>query len=201
MLKTKHRSTAFAFTCLMAVALGACDTEEAGGAQGGDAVSAETGAEEFTGSVARDFAGSAIPEVTLTNPAGETLALGAAEVASGGTPVLLNLWATWCAPCVAEMPLLDQLAADPAAGVRVITVSEDITGAEAIVPFFASHDLADLPQWMDQNNDLAFAFGGGSALPLSVLYDAQGKEVWRVMGAFDWSSDEARALIAEAAGG
>ena len=194
MLKTKHRSTAFAFTCLMAAALAGCDTGEAGGAQGGDEVSSETATEEFTGIVERSFAGSAIPQVTLTTPADETLAL--AE--TGGTPVLLNLWATWCAPCVADMPLLDQLAADPAVGVRVITVSEDISGAEAIVPFFAANDLANLPQWMDQNNDLAFAFGGGSALPLTVLYDAQGKEVWRVMGAFDWSSDEARALIAEA---
>jgi thiol-disulfide isomerase/thioredoxin len=196
LLKTNHRSTTLALTCLLAAALAGCDTGEAGGAQGGDAVSSETGAHEFTGIVERSFAGSAIPAVNLTNPTGETLALGE----TGGTPVLLNLWATWCAPCVAEMPLLNQLAADPDIGVQVLTVSEDITGAEAIVPFFAANDLSDLPQWMDQNNDLAFAFGGGSALPLTVLYDAQGKEVWRVMGAFDWSSDEARALIAEAAG-
>jgi thiol-disulfide isomerase/thioredoxin len=197
LLKTKHRSTAFALTCLMAAALAGCDTGEAGGAQGEDEVSSETGAEEFTGTVARDFAGSAIPEVLLTNPAGETLALAQ----TGDMPVLLNLWATWCAPCIAEMPLLNELAADPDIGVRVVTVSEDITGAEAVVPFFQQNDLADLPQWMDQNNDLAFAFGGGSVLPLTVLYDAQGKEVWRVMGAFDWGSQEARTLIAEATGG
>ncbi len=194
MLKTKHRSITFALTCLMAAALAGCDTGEAGGAQGGEVGSSETGAEDFTGIVERSFAGTAIPEVTLTDPAGETLAL----VDTAGTPVLLNLWATWCAPCVAEMPLLNVLAGDPALGVRVITVSEDINGAEVVAPFFAQHDLANLPQWIDANNDLAIAFGGGSALPLTVLYDASGKEVWRVMGAFDWGSEAARALIAEA---
>lgn len=194
MLKTKHRSVAFALCCLMAAALAGCDNGATETAQGGPAGSSASGAEEFTGIVERTFAGSTIPEVTLTNPAGEMLAL--AE--NGDMPVLLNLWATWCAPCVAEMPLLNELAADPDLGVRVITVSEDLTGAESVVPFFAANDLSGLPQWMDQNNDLAFAFGGGSVLPLTVLYDTQGKEVWRVMGAFDWSSEEARALISEA---
>jgi hypothetical protein len=50
---------------------------------------------------------------------------------------------------------------------------------------------------MDTEMDLAFGFGGGGSLPLTVLYDAEGKEVWRMIGGFDWSSDEARALIEE----
>ena len=111
--------------------------------------------------------------------------------------MLLNLWATWCAPCVAEMPLLDDLAGELAGQVRVLTVSEDMNGAEAVVPFFERHGYQNLPRWMDPANDLAFKFGGGAVLPLTVLYDAQGREVWRMMGAYDWGSEDARALIAE----
>ena len=51
---------------------------------------------------------------------------------------------------------------------------------------------------MDPQNALAVAYGGGTGLPLTVLYDAEGKEVWRVLGGYDWSSPEARELVAEA---
>ena len=50
---------------------------------------------------------------------------------------------------------------------------------------------------MDPTNELAFHFGGGAVLPLTVLYDAQGQEVWRVIGAYDWASEEAVAQVRE----
>jgi thiol-disulfide isomerase/thioredoxin len=112
--------------------------------------------------------------------------------------VLVNLWATWCVPCITEMPMLDELAGELGDTVEVLTVSEDFQGAEKVVPFFAEKKFANLPQWMDQPNALPPAFGVNS-LPVTVLYDAEGKEVWRVVGGFDWSSAEARELIAEAA--
>ena len=130
----------------------------------------------------------------MTDPSGTTLTLSELK----GKPVLLNLWATWCAPCVVEMPLLDELAGELGESVRVITVSEDIKGAEAVEPFFAERGFEHLPRWMDPENDLAIAYGGGAALPLTVLYDAEGKEVWRVMGGYDWGSAEAREQVAEA---
>jgi hypothetical protein len=70
-------------------------------------------------------------------------------------------------------------------------------GAELVVPFFEEKGFANLPQWMDQENELAFGFGGGASLPLTVMFDAEGQEIWRMIGGFDWSSAEARALIAE----
>jgi hypothetical protein len=93
------------------------------------------------------------------------------------------------------------LAGEMGDSVQVLTVSEDLEGATMVPPFFAEKGLENLPQWLDQNNDLAIAFGGGGSLPLTVLYDAQGKEVWRVIGAYDWSSEEARALLDEASAG
>jgi thiol-disulfide isomerase/thioredoxin len=195
LLKSTYRFTAIA--CLFAGVLAGCDTQEGESAQGGEVISSESGTHAFTGFVDRTFAGKAIPEVELVDPAGITLAL--AE--TGGTPMLLNLWATWCAPCVVEMPLLDELAEELGRDVRVLTVSEDLQGADKVVPFFETHGLTNLPRWMDPQNELAFSFGGGGALPLTILYDAEGREVWRVIGAYDWSSEEARALVTEAGGG
>jgi thiol-disulfide isomerase/thioredoxin len=184
-------------TLPVALLAGGCDRETTGDAQQQEnsvTAKADASAEELTGTLDRSHAGEPIPAVTVTDPSGASLALATTK----GKPVLLNLWATWCAPCVTEMPLLDRLAGDLGDGVRVLTVSEDMKGAELVAPFFAGRDLPNLPQWMDPKNDLAFAFDGGASLPLTVLYDAEGKEVWRVLGGYDWSSAEARTLIEEA---
>jgi thiol-disulfide isomerase/thioredoxin len=181
----------FSLTAALALVLAGCDRESAEPAQpeGAEAV----GGEEFTGKVDRASAGQPIPAVEVVDPDGTTLALASLK----GKPVLVNLWATWCVPCITEMPLLDELAGELGDSVTVLTVSEDMQGAEKVVPFFAERKLARLPQWMDTANALPPAYGVAS-LPLTVLYDAEGKEVWRVAGGFDWGSAEAREMIAEA---
>ncbi|WP_233548226.1 TlpA family protein disulfide reductase [Aurantiacibacter zhengii] len=176
-----------------ALSLGACDNGAEDEAQENVDVAVPSETIELTGSMDTSFAGETIPEVTVVNPAGEELLLS-----DVGEPVLLNLWATWCAPCVVEMPLLDELAADLEGQVRVVTVSEDMRGADVVEPFFAERDLPNLPQWLDPDNELAFTFGGGPVLPLTVLYDAEGNELWRVIGAYDWGTEEARAQVLDA---
>ncbi|GAA5052767.1 TlpA disulfide reductase family protein [Erythrobacter westpacificensis] len=176
-----------------ALTLGACDNGTEDAAQENVTAPGPSETIELTGTLDRSFAGETIPEVTVVDPAGEELVLS--EV---GEPVLLNLWATWCAPCVVEMPLLDGLAADLEGRVRVLTVSEDMRGADVVEPFFEARDLPNLPQWLDPDNELAFTFGGGPVLPLTVLYDADGNELWRVIGAYDWGSEEARAEVLDA---
>ncbi|OGS51442.1 MAG: thiol:disulfide interchange protein [Erythrobacter sp. RIFCSPHIGHO2_12_FULL_63_10] len=148
---------------------------------------------ELTGEIDRTLAGSLMPAVNLTDPQGNTLNLGALQ----GQPVLLNLWATWCAPCVVEMPMLDDLADELKGKVRVVTVSQDLRGAEMVEPFFAEKGFRNLEPWLDPENELGLGYGGGS-LPLTVLFDAQGQELLRVVGGYDWSSEEARAAIEEA---
>lgn len=180
------RVSSIVMTVLASGALTACDTQEAPDTQGTPAdMPALVGEPDDT------FVGEEIPAVTVTDPQGSTLKLSE----TGGMPVLLNLWATWCGPCVVEMPQLNTLAAELEGKVRVITVSEDLQGADVVVPFFESRDLANLPQWIDADNELAVAFGGGTVLPLTVMYDAQGREVWRVIGAYDWSTAEAREKV------
>ncbi len=140
----------------------------------------------------RQFAGTPIPAIAVVDPAGKSLDLGAQD-----GPVLLNLWATWCAPCVKEMPQLDALAAELDGEVRVITVSQDLRGPEVVTPFFARTGLKQLEPWLDPETALSAQFTPEGALPLTILFDASGKEVLRVAGGYEWDSPEAAALIRE----
>ena len=161
------RFPSFLLTAAFALVLAGCDRESAETAQPEGNVAAES---ELNGKVDRSFAGGVMPAAELADPDGKTLTLASLK----GKPVLVNLWATWCVPCLAEMPMLDELAGELGDSVQVVTVSEDIQGAEKVVPFFADKKFAHLPQWMDTPNALPPAFGANS-LPLTVLYGADGK--------------------------
>ena len=154
---------------------------------------AKSAATAPAGEIDRSQAGTLMPATNLRDPAGRTLNLGALQ----GTPVLLNLWATWCAPCVKEMPLLDGVAADYDEQLHVITASQDMGSPEKVSAFFAERNLEYLEPWIDPQMELSEVLGGG-VLPTTVLYDSLGREVWRVTGDFDWSSEEARTAIDEA---
>ncbi|MEM6493871.1 MAG: TlpA disulfide reductase family protein [Pseudomonadota bacterium] len=145
------------------------------------------------GRIVRFKAGESIPAISVTDPGGNTL-----ELAKVGKPVLLNLWATWCAPCKVEMPLLDSLASELAGEVRVLTVSQDIQGAEKVAPFFEAEGFANLEPWLDPETELGVQLADGGLLPTTILYDAQGIEVFRVAGDYEWDSEEAIAQIREA---
>jgi len=141
----------------------------------------------------RSHKGSQFPDLTVTDAEGEALDLRSLK----GKPVLINLWATWCAPCIAELPTLDRLAVDHAEKMEVLAISQDISQTEKVAPFLADRGLVHLEPWLDPQADLSFALGG-APLPTTVLYDADGRELWRYVGGFDWTSDEAAKLIAEA---
>ena len=117
-----------------------------------------------------------------------------------GKPLLVNMWATWCAPCIAEMETLDKLATRDAAALQVIAVSQDMEGRRAVTPFFAKKTFATLKPYLDKENVLMLALKADT-LPLTILYDAQGKELWRVRGAMDWTGPKAKALIDDAVAG
>ena len=132
----------------------------------------------------------------FTDPSGRPTSLAAFR----GQPLLVNLWATWCAPCVKEMPALDRLAARAKGKLRVLVVNQD-SARQAVDPvpaWWSEHKLTSLELYRDPKNDLGFAFGGG--LPVTVLYDAAGREVWRVNGGLDWDGAEAKAALTRVTG-
>jgi thiol-disulfide isomerase/thioredoxin len=146
-----------------------------------------------TGAVDRSRAGTAAPETAFEDPDGEATSLAA----FAGKPVLLNLWATWCAPCVKELPTLDALQAREGARLKVLTVSQDLEGRAKVEAFLAKGKYRRLEAWLDPQMALMGELGVTS-LPTTILYDAGGREVWRVAGDKDWTGAEAAALLAEA---
>ena len=177
----------------LSFALSGCDRAGDDAAQQQQSLQGEKAA--LSGVIDHSFAGTLMPNVNVVDPDGRSLNLGALQ----GRPVLVNLWATWCAPCVIEMPMLDSLADELGDSVRVLTVSQDLQGAEKVGPFFEERNFRNLEPWMDTKNQLGFGFGGGS-MPMTVLYDASGQEVFRVMGAYEWNSPEAIAEVEMALG-
>ena len=142
--------------------------------------------------VDRSHAGMQAPDVLFQDPAGEPASIPQ----FAGKAVLLNLWATWCAPCVVEMPALDTLAAREK-DLIVLTVSQDLYGQEKVRGFFADRDFRKIQPNIDPELTLTKRLGI-STLPTTILYDASGREIWRIRGMADWQGDSAARLIAEA---
>jgi thiol-disulfide isomerase/thioredoxin len=111
-----------------------------------------------------------------------------------GHPVLVNLWATWCAPCVAEMPSLDRLQATLGNDLAILAVSEDRNGAAVVDPFLAKLHLGQLQIFLDPKNGLSNAFQV-RGLPTSILIDRDGNVIGKLEGAAQWDSAEMVALI------
>ncbi|SEH13767.1 Thiol-disulfide isomerase or thioredoxin [Sphingopyxis sp. YR583] len=182
---------------LLAGSIAGCDREkQAGGqaAQGQANVSAgqAKGVGHFQHQVDRSKKGQAAPAARFQGPDDAPVTLANFR----GRPLLVNLWATWCAPCVAEMPTLDALASKSGDRITVIAVAQDLQGAEVVDPWFQKAGLKALQPYVDPQNGLLD--DAGSALPTSIYYDAEGREIWRVVGAIDWQGEEAQALLAEA---
>jgi thiol-disulfide isomerase/thioredoxin len=106
-----------------------------------------------------------------------------------GRPLLVNLWATWCAPCKAEMPTLDALAQLEEGRITVIAVSQDLQGRKPVRAFFDSARIVNLEPFTDRDNALCSAVGGNPALP-TTIFTTEGKEVWRVIGGLEWDDAE-----------
>ena len=112
-----------------------------------------------------------------------------------GKTVLVNFWATWCAPCIREMPSLVRLQkARSGRDFTVIALSQDLRGWPVVEPFLQKHDLSALPVYVDEKTAIARSIGI-QGLPTSVLLDRDGRELGRLAGHAEWDSPEALALI------
>jgi thiol-disulfide isomerase/thioredoxin len=117
-----------------------------------------------------------------------------------GRVVLVNLWATWCAPCVEEMPALDRIAARLGGpDFDVVAISVDRQGAAVVAPFLGKLGLTRLAPYLDPSN-AAVRVLGAPGLPVSVVLDREGRELGRVLGAAEWDSPAFEALLRRAIG-
>ncbi len=188
-----------AIVCLLATALAAtaCDRASPGNGQADANVVAAASSDEVTASapkadkVDRSHKGEAAPDAAFTTADGKPATLAGYK----GKPLLVNLWATWCAPCVKEMPTLNTAAEGLGDRVRVIAVSQDMEPAKATA-FFAERKLPALALHLDPKLALSTAYAAN--LPTTILYGSDGKEIWRVTGDLDWTGAQAKGLLAEA---
>lgn len=150
------------------------------------------GGREAAGTLDVTRRGTPAPTDAFTAPDGKAVTLADFK----GKPLLVNLWATWCGPCVAEMPTLDALAGRAADRMTVLVVSQDGRGTEVVPPFFAKAQFKHLQPYLDEKSGLGLSLATGM-LPTTVLYDAEGKEVWRVVGGMNWDGPRANTLLVD----
>lgn len=133
-----------------------------------------------------------VPDVTLRNTDDQTLELSALR----GHYVLLSFWATWCGPCIEEMPSLNTLQDDLGDSTfQVLPVSIEGRFRMAKIDWFMrTYNLRKLSVYaLDQKDDQRrFNI---HAIPQTILIDPQGRELWRALGPVDWNSDAARRMI------
>ncbi len=135
----------------------------------------------------------AVPDLAFTGADGKSHRLSEWR----GKVVLLNLWATWCAPCKVEMPSLDRLQAKLGGdGFTVLTLSVDRGGVEKPLAFFAGNNITHLAVYNDNESEATAALRA-SGLPISVILDTQGREVARLAGPADWDSPATTASVEE----
>ncbi len=168
--------------------LGGCDKQVSSNEQAAPPAAPTTPPAPTEGSkIDRSHKGKVAPALSFEGPDGKPTTLAAFK----GKPVLVNLWATWCGPCVKEMPTLDAAAAT----IAVVPISQD-KDRPTVTAFFAKQKFARLQPYLDKQ--IGFSIAYEASLPMSILFDSGGKEVWRSTGGMDWTGPAARAALAEA---
>jgi thiol-disulfide isomerase/thioredoxin len=177
---------------LALLAVVGCDRQKAEMQQGNEAAAAPAGLEK---GVNRSRKGKPAPALTFKDPDGGDISLADFR----GVPVLINLWATWCAPCVKELPTLDALSQAHAIDgeLGVVAVSQDMGPHNSVKAFLEQLKVKDLGAFHDPQMTLSAGLQA-EVLPTSILFDKDGREVWRYVGDLDWSGPEAAKLLAEA---
>jgi thiol-disulfide isomerase/thioredoxin len=134
---------------------------------------------------------SAAPPLRFADATGRQLTLQDYR----GHTVVANLWATWCGPCIAEIPSFAALAPQvKGSGALILPISIDLTGAAVVRPFFARHGISDLPILLNQDGSNMQVLGS-NGIPVSVVIDPSGRLVARLDGAANWNTPATAAYL------
>ena len=136
------------------------------------------------------------PTISLVDLAGNTVSLS--EFA--GRFVLINLWATWCEPCLREMPSLERMQSRFRDKITVLAISEDRGGSKTVEPFINKLGLKSFKTYLDPKSDAGRAFKV-VGLPTSFLIDREGRVLGRVEGAAEWDSPTLLGVLKSVLGG
>jgi thiol-disulfide isomerase/thioredoxin len=123
------------------------------------------------------------PPFSFADPGGNTVSLADFS----GKLVVFNLWATWCAPCLREMPSLDRMQARLGEDVVVLAISEDRGGGKVVEPFIEKLGLKSVKFYLDPKSTAEQAFKV-QGLPTSFVISREGHVLGRVEGAAEWDS-------------
>ena len=135
---------------------------------------------------ARFQKGRAAPDFALPRLDGKIVRLSDYR----GKVVLLNIWATWCPPCVEEMPSMERLYEElKGEDFEILAVSIDALGAKAVGPFMKRHHLS-FPALLNPSASIRSLYGT-TGIPESFIIDKQGTLVETVIGPRDWATPEA----------
>jgi len=130
------------------------------------------------------------PAISFADTSGHSVELSELQ----GKLVIVNLWATWCGPCLREMPSLERLQSRLGERVAVLAVSEDRGGNKSVEPFIAKLGLKSVKIYIDPKSEVGHAFGV-RGLPTSFLIDREGKVLGRVEGAAEWDSPKILGIL------
>ena len=109
--------------------------------------------------------------------------------------LIINFWATWCAPCKKEMPSLNSLAQNMKyEDIQVITIASGRNSKEAIDGFFDDNNLVNLKKYRDPRGRIAVKYGV-TALPTTVVINPTGLEIGRIIGDIDWDTADVRSFL------
>jgi thiol-disulfide isomerase/thioredoxin len=136
------------------------------------------------------------PAISFVDLAGNTVSLSEFT----GKIVLVNLWATWCEPCLREMPSLERMQSRFGDKIAVVAISEDRGGGKTVEPFIDKLGLRSVKIYLDPKSAIERAFKV-QGLPTSILIDRKGRVLGRVEGAAEWDAPKLLEVLKSFLGG